>query len=53
MYVYNIRLELSMETEERCMVSDLNCKGMKLTAIVAEPAAVCHKDAFDENRVKY
>jgi hypothetical protein len=26
---------------------------MKLPAIVAELAAVCHEDAFDENRVKY
>jgi hypothetical protein len=28
-------------------------KGMKLPAIVAERAAVYHKDAFDENRMKY
>jgi hypothetical protein len=35
------------------VVSCLHRKGMKLAAIVAELAAVYHKDAFDENRVKY
>jgi hypothetical protein len=53
MYVYNIRLELQMEIEQRAVVKYLNCKGMKLPAIVAELAAVYHEDAFDENRVKY
>jgi hypothetical protein len=53
MYVYNIRLELQMEIEQRYVVSHLHCKGMKLSAVVAELAAVCHEDAFDENRVKH
>jgi hypothetical protein len=53
MYVYNVYLELQMEIEQRYVVSYLHRKGMKLPAIVAEPAAVCHEDAFDENRVKY
>jgi hypothetical protein len=42
-----------MEIEQRDVVSYLHRKGMKLPAIVAEPAAVCHKDAFNENKVKY
>jgi hypothetical protein len=53
MDVYNIRLELHLEIEQRYVVSYLHRKGMKLPAIVAERAAVYHKDAFDENRVKY
>jgi hypothetical protein len=53
MYVYNIGLELSMETEQRYVVNYLHRKGMKLPAIVPELAAVSHEDAFDENRVKY
>jgi hypothetical protein len=35
------------------VVSHLHRKGVKLPVIVAELAAVCHEDAFDENRVKY
>jgi hypothetical protein len=31
----------------------LQRKGMKLPAIVAELAAVCHEDPFDENKVKH
>jgi hypothetical protein len=42
-----------MEIEERSVVSYFHRTGIKLPAIVAEPAAVCHEDAFDENRVKY
>jgi hypothetical protein len=42
-----------MKIEQRYMVSYLHHKRMKLPAIVAELAAVCHGDAFDENRVKY
>jgi hypothetical protein len=42
-----------MEMRQRYVVGHLHCKGMKLPEIVAEPAAVYHKDAFDENRVKY
>jgi hypothetical protein len=53
MHVYDIRLELLMEIEQRDMVSCLYCKGMELPAMVAELAAVDHKYAFDENRVKY
>jgi hypothetical protein len=53
MYVYDVRLELQMEIEQRHAVSCLHRKGMKLPAIVAELAAVSHEDAFDENRVKY
>jgi hypothetical protein len=53
MFVYNIRLELQMEVEQRYMVSYLHRKGIKLPAIVAELAAVDHKDVFDGNRVKY
>jgi hypothetical protein len=53
MDVYNIRFELQTEIEQRYVVSYLHRKGMKLPAIVAAPAAVYHKDAFDENRVKY
>jgi hypothetical protein len=53
MYIYNIRLELQMEIEQRHVVSYLNRKGMELSMIVAELAAVYHEDAFDEKRVKY
>jgi hypothetical protein len=53
MHVYNIRFELQMEIKQRYVVNSVHRKGMKLPAIVAELAAVCHKDAFDENRVKY
>jgi hypothetical protein len=53
MYVYNIRLELQMEIEQRYLVSYLHRKGVKLPVIVTELAAVYHEDAFDENRVKY
>jgi hypothetical protein len=53
MYVYNIRLELHMEIEQRYVVSYLPRKGMKLPAIVAELATADHEDAFDEDRVKY
>jgi hypothetical protein len=42
-----------MEIDERYVVSDLHRKGIKLPAIVAELAAVYHKDTFDENRMKY
>jgi hypothetical protein len=42
-----------MEIEQRCVVSYLHRKGMKLPAIVAEPTAVYRDDAFDENIVKY
>jgi hypothetical protein len=41
-----------MEIEQKDVVSYLHRKGMKLPAIVTEPAAVHHDDAFDENRVK-
>jgi hypothetical protein len=51
--VYKIRSELQMEIEQRYVMSYLRRKGMKLPAIVDELAAVCHEDAFDENRVKY
>jgi hypothetical protein len=53
MYFYNVRLELQMKIEQKYVVSSLHRKGMKLPAIIAEPAAVCHGNAFDENRVKY
>jgi hypothetical protein len=53
MYVCNIRLKLQIEIEQRDVVSYLHRRGMKLPVIVAEPAAVYHEDAFDENRVKY
>jgi hypothetical protein len=53
MYADNICLELQMEIGQRHAVSYLHRKGMELPAIVAEPAAVYDKDAFDENRVKY
>jgi hypothetical protein len=53
MYVYNIRSELQMEIEQRYVVSYFYRMGMKLAAIVAELAAVYHKDVCDENRVKY
>jgi hypothetical protein len=42
-----------MEIEQKYAVNYLHRKGMKLPAIVAEPAAVYYEDAFDENRVKY
>jgi hypothetical protein len=35
MYVYNIRLEVQMEIEQKDVVSCLHHKGMKLPAIVA------------------
>jgi hypothetical protein len=50
--VYNIRLGLQMEIEQRYVGSYLHREGMKLPAIVAELAAVDHEDTFDENRVK-
>jgi hypothetical protein len=53
MYVYNIPFEFLMEIEQRYVVSHLHRKGMELLAIVVERAAIYHKDAFDENRVKY
>jgi hypothetical protein len=53
LYIYNIRLELQMEIEQRFVVSYLHRKEMKLPGTVDELAAVYHKDAFDENRVKY
>jgi hypothetical protein len=53
MYVYKIRRELQMETEQKYVVSYLHRKGMKLPAIVAELVEVYHEDAFDENKVKY
>jgi hypothetical protein len=53
MYVYNMRLALQVEIEQRYVVSCVRRKGMKLPAIVAELAAVYHEDAFDKNRVKY
>jgi hypothetical protein len=53
MYIYNIRLELQMEIEQGYGVSCIHRKGMKLPAIVADLAAVYHKDAVGENRVKY
>jgi hypothetical protein len=42
-----------MEIDQRYVLSFLHRKRMKLPAIVAELAAVCHEDAFDENKVKY
>jgi hypothetical protein len=53
MYVYDIRLELHMKIEERYVVSYLHHKGIKLSGIVSELAAVYHENIFDENRVKY
>jgi hypothetical protein len=53
MYVYNIRLELEMEIEQRYAVGYLHSKGMKPPVIVAELAAVYREEAFDESRVKY
>jgi hypothetical protein len=51
MYLYSIRLEFRTEIEQRYMTS---ChKGMKLPATAAEPAALNHEYAFEENRVKY
>jgi hypothetical protein len=41
-----------MEIAHRYVVRSLKRKGMKLPAIVAEPAAVYCEDAFAENRVK-
>jgi hypothetical protein len=41
------------EIEEMYVVSYFHRKGMKRPAIAAEPAAVYHEDAFDENIVKY
>jgi hypothetical protein len=52
-YVYNIHLEIQIEIEQRYVVSHLHRKGMKLPAVIAEPAAVYHEDAFDESRVKH
>jgi hypothetical protein len=52
MYVDNICLELQMEIGQNHTVSYLHGKRMELPAIVAEPAAVYHEDAFDENRIK-
>jgi hypothetical protein len=51
-YVYNIRLELQMEIEQRHVVGYLHCKGMKLPQIVAERVALYREYVFDENRVK-
>jgi hypothetical protein len=42
-----------VEIGQKHAVSYLHRKAMELPAIVAEPAAVYHEDAFDENRVKY
>jgi hypothetical protein len=42
-----------MEIEQRSLVSYLDRSEMKLSAMVVELAAVYHKDAFNENRVKY
>jgi hypothetical protein len=53
MYVYNIRLEFQDILDQRYAVSDLHRKGMKRPAIIAELAAVCHEDAFEENKMKY
>jgi hypothetical protein len=53
MYLYNSRLELQTEIEQRYVVSYLHRKGTKLSAIIAELVAVYHEDAFDENRVQY
>jgi hypothetical protein len=53
MYIYNIRVELQMEIEQREKVNYLHCKEMKLPVILAKPAAVYHEDAFDENKVKF
>jgi hypothetical protein len=48
MYVCNIHLEFQLEIEQRYAVSYFHRKGMKLPAIVAEPAAVSHEDVFNE-----
>jgi Trk K+ transport system NAD-binding subunit len=53
MYVCNVRWKLQIEIEQRYVVSCLGCKERKLPAIVSEPAAVYHEDAFDANRMKY
>jgi hypothetical protein len=53
MYGYNLCFELHVEVEQRYVVNYLHRKGMKRSAIVAALAVVDHKDAFDENRVKY
>jgi hypothetical protein len=42
-----------MDIEQRCVVSYLHRKGMKLPGIVAELAAVYYGDTFNENRAKY
>jgi hypothetical protein len=42
-----------MEIEQKYVVSYVHRKGIKLPVIVAEPAAVDHEDAFDENRATY
>jgi hypothetical protein len=42
-----------MEIEQRYVAGYLHRTGMKLLSIVAELAAVCHEDAFDESRAKY
>jgi hypothetical protein len=53
MDVYDIRLELEMEIEQRYVVSYFHHKKRKLPAIVAELAALSGEDAFNENRMKY
>jgi hypothetical protein len=53
MYIYNIRLKLQMEIEQRYVASYLHLKEMKLPAIIAERAAVYNEYALGENRVKY
>jgi hypothetical protein len=42
-----------MEIEQIYVVSYLHRKGMKRSAMVAEPAAVYHEDIIDENKGKY
>jgi hypothetical protein len=42
-----------MEIEQRYVVNYIHSKGMKLRVIAAELPAVYHKDAFNENKVKY
>jgi hypothetical protein len=49
----NVRLKLHLEIEQRYVVNSLHREGMKLPAIIAEPAAVYHEDAFNESIVKY
>jgi transposase len=53
MYVYDVRLELHMEIEQRYVVSYLHRKGMKLPAIADELTAVYQEDAFKENVIQY